>query len=73
MQNNNSNANTIINTSQINHMNANFHKIKESTIKKNPKDSLAINNKPISKNISDVAFKIPKRKLILANNSSLGD
>ena len=30
-------------------------------------------NKPISKNISDIAFKMPKRKLILANNSSLGD
>jgi hypothetical protein len=30
-------------------------------------------NKPIAKNISDIAFKMPKRKLILANNSSLGD
>lgn len=38
------------------------------------KDKEIFNNpKPITKNISDLAFKMPKKKLVMGNTSSLGD
>jgi hypothetical protein len=65
---------TKFNNSNHSHLNnTNFQKIKEPiphpTYKKLTKDS----NKLIGKNISDNTFKMPKKKLILNNNSSLGD
>lgn len=32
-----------------------------------------VNNKSVTKNISDLMFKMPKKKLMMGNNSSLGD
>lgn len=31
------------------------------------------NTKSVTKNISDLMFKLPKKKMIMGNNSSLGD
>ena len=38
------------------------------------KEKELINNtKSVNKNISDLMFKMPKKKLMMGNNSSLGD
>jgi hypothetical protein len=53
----------------------NFQKQKEKSSHKKTliKDKDILNNKSITKNISDLMFKIPKKKLVMGNNSSLGD